>query len=191
MRNSFSFFLRRHLELKFLTLRVVNCAQKLTFPLLADPTHHWVLTAFLPHPGEGVRLGCPRAGFRVPQPFHRVICSHHTRKTINNQRNAIKYFSNSAGEFYRSFYPNIWTFSRTFASGPSLIFLSLQEGVIWPLWEEQEGWTEKSISSSLKSRVHFKRTSPDLLTGSRVLDVSIGKVDFLSKSNACDINLLQ
>lgn len=40
MRNSFSFFLRRHLELNFLTLRVVNCAQKLTFPLLADPTHH-------------------------------------------------------------------------------------------------------------------------------------------------------
>ena len=50
---------------------------------------------------------------------------------------------------------------------------------------------QKAISSSLKSTAHFKRTSPDLLTGSRVLDVSIGKVDFLSKSNACDINFLQ
>lgn len=158
---------------------------------VADPTHHWALTASLPGPGEGVRLDCQRAGFRAPQPFHGVIRSHHTRKTINNQRNAIKYFSNSAGEFYSSFHPNRWKFSRTFASGPSLIFLSLQEGVIWPLWEEREGWTEKSISSSLKIRVHFERTSLDLLTGSRVLDVSIGKVDFLSKSNACDINLLQ
>ena len=70
-RKSFSFFLRRHLELKCITLRVVNCAQKLTFPLLADPIHQWVLTVSLPGPGEGARLGCPRAGFRAPQPFHR------------------------------------------------------------------------------------------------------------------------
>ena len=60
-------------------------------------------------------------------------------------------------------------------SGPSLIFLSLQEGVIWSLWVEQEGWTEVLFLLSEGQCSLVERTPPDLLTGSRVLDVSTGK----------------